>query len=145
MPIQRIAPAEICGYSAGGVSFRGPVRGIYHRRLSSALPLSGRRRGRGRGCTPAPTVLAVFVAGVVEKDLDSLTGLVLPAVPTGDVAFGQTALLHPALGPAQIPGAVQVPRLAALAGFQVLPAGLAVSAAAADFLCTIHKEELPSK
>ena len=90
-------------------------------------------------------VLAVFVAGLAEEELNGPAGLVLSAVPAGDVTSGQAAFLHPTLCPAQIPGAVQVPRLAALAGFQVLPAGLAVSAAAADFLCTIHREELPSK
>lgn len=62
-------------------------------------------------------ILAVFIAGVVEEGLDALAGLVFFAVPAGDVASGQTALLHPALGPAQVPGAVQVSRLAALAGF----------------------------
>ena len=33
-------------------------------------------------------VLAVFVAGVVEKGLDDLAGLILPAVPAGDAASG---------------------------------------------------------
>ena len=55
-------------------------------------------------------VLAVFVAGVVEEGLDGLAGLVLPAVPTGDMASGQAAFLHLALCPAQIPGGVQVSR-----------------------------------
>ena len=90
-------------------------------------------------------VLAVFVAGVAEEGLNGLAGLVLSAVPAGDVASGQTAFLHPAFGPALVPGAVQVPRLAALAGFQILAAGAAVGAAAADFLCTINREELPSE
>ena len=90
-------------------------------------------------------VLSVFVAGVVEKGMDGLAGLVLYAVPTGDVASGQAAFLHFALCPAQIPGAVPVPRLAALAGLFIFTAGLAVCAAAADFLCTIHREELPSE
>ena len=45
-------------------------------------------------------VLAIFVAGVVEEGLDALAGFVLFAVPAGDVASGQTAFLHPALGPA---------------------------------------------
>ena len=49
---------------------------------------------------------------------------------------------HLALCPTQIPGAVQVPRFAALAGFQILPAGLAVGAAAADLLCIVHCDEL---
>ena len=90
-------------------------------------------------------VLAIFVAGVVEEGLDALAGFVLFAVPAGDVASGQTAFLHPALGPAQLPGAVQVSRLAALAGFQVLPTGPAVGAAAADLLCAAHWDALPPK
>ena len=90
-------------------------------------------------------VLAIFVAGVVEEGLDALAGFVLFAVPAGDVASGQTAFLHPALGPAQLPGAVQVSRLTALTGLQIFPAGAAVGAAAADLLCTIHRGAPPSK
>ena len=45
-------------------------------------------------------VLAVFVAGVVEKGLNDLTAVILLAVRTGDVAFSQAAFLHPAFGPA---------------------------------------------
>ena len=90
-------------------------------------------------------VLAIFVAGVVEEGLDAPAGFVLFAVPAGDVASGQTAFLHPALGPAQLPGAVQVSRLAALAGFQVLPTGPAVGAAAADLLRAAHWDALPSE
>ena len=82
-------------------------------------------------------VLAIFVAGVVEEGLDALAGFVLFAVPAGDVASGQTAFLHPALGPAQLPGAIQIPLLAA---FLIFAAGLAVGAAAADFLCALHWE-----
>lgn len=92
-----------------------------------------------------PLVLAVFVAGVVEKGLNDLTAVIFLAVRAGDVAFSQAAFLHPAFGQAQIPGAIQIPLLAALAGFQILPAGPAVGAAAADFLGTIHREELPSE
>ena len=90
-------------------------------------------------------VLAIFVAGVVEEGLDALAGFVLFAVPAGDVASGQTAFLHPALGPAQLPGAVQVSRLTALTGLQIFPAGAAIGAAAADLLCTIHRGAPPSK
>ena len=90
-------------------------------------------------------VLAVFVAGVVKKGLDDLAGLVLPAVPAGDAASGQAALLHFAPGPAQVPGAVQISRLAALAGLPILPAGAAVGAAAADLLCAAHWDALPSR
>lgn len=90
-------------------------------------------------------ILAVFIARVVEEGLDALAGLVLFAVPAGDVASGQTAFLHPALGPAQLPGAVQVSRLAALAGFQILAAGPAVGAAAADLLHAAHWDALPSE
>ena len=90
-------------------------------------------------------VFAVFVARVVEKDLDSLTGLVLSAVPAGDVTSGQAAFLHFALCPAQLPGAVQIARLAALAGLQIFPAGAAVGAAAADLLRAVHRGAPPSK
>ena len=90
-------------------------------------------------------VLAVFVAGVVEKGLDDLAGLVLSAVPAGDVTSGQAAFFHFALCPAQVPGAVQVSRLAALAGLPILPAGAAVGAAAADLLCAAHWDALPPK
>ena len=89
-------------------------------------------------------VLAVFVAGMVEKGLDDLAGLVLPTVSAGDVASGQAAFLHPALCTAQVPGAVQVSRFAALAGLLKFTAGLTVGATATDFLCVIHREEFPS-
>ena len=90
-------------------------------------------------------VLAVFVAGVVEKGLNDLTAVIFLAVRAGDVAFSQAAFLHFAFGPAQAPRAVQIPRFAALAGLLKFTAGLTVGAAAADFLCTIHREELPSE
>ena len=90
-------------------------------------------------------VFGVFVAGVVEKELHDLTAVIFLAVRAGNVAFSQAAFLHPAFGPAQIPGAVQVSRLAALAGFLIFPAGVAVGATATDFLCIIHREELPSE
>lgn len=89
-------------------------------------------------------VLAVFVAGVVEKGLNDLTALIFLAVPTGDIASGQAAFLHPAFGPTQIPGTVQIPRFAALAGLLKFTAGLIVGATATDFLCVIHREEFPS-
>ena len=89
-------------------------------------------------------VLAVFVAGLVEKGLNDLTAVIFLAVCAGDVAFSQAAFLHPAFGPAQIAGAIQIPLLAALAAFLIFAAGLAVGAAAADFLCVIHREEFPS-
>lgn len=60
-------------------------------------------------------VLAVFVAGVVEKGLNDLTAVIFLAVRAGNVAFRQAAFLHPAFGPAQIPRAVRMPRFAALA------------------------------
>ena len=79
-------------------------------------------------------VLAVFVAGVIEKGLNDPTAVIFLAVRAGDVAFSQAAFLHPAFGPAQIPGAVQVSRFAARTGFQILAASSAVGATAADFL-----------
>lgn len=91
----------------------------------------------GADVLPRLLALAVFVAGVVEKRLNDPAGLILPAVPAGNVASGQAAFLL-ALWPAQIPGAVQIPWLAALAGFQILPAGSAVRTAVTVFLCTVH-------
>ena len=90
-------------------------------------------------------VFAVFIAGVVEKGLDDLAGLVLPAVPAGNVALGQTAFLHPALCPAQVPGAVQVSRFAALTDLLIFTAGAAVGAAAANLLRAAHWDALPSE
>ena len=90
-------------------------------------------------------VLAVFVAGVVEKGLNDLTAVIFLAVCAGDVAFRQAAFLHPAFGPTQIPRTVQIPLLTALAGLLKFTAGLAVGATATDFLCVIHREELPSE
>lgn len=90
-------------------------------------------------------VLAVFVAGVGEKGLDDLTAVIFLAVYAGDVAFSQAAFLHPAFGPAQIPRAVQIPQFAALAGLLKFTAGLIVGTTAADFHCTIHRDELPSE
>ena len=83
-------------------------------------------------------VFAVFVAGVVEERLNDFAAVVFFAVPAGDVASGQAAFLHFPSGPAQFPGAVQVPRLTALTGLQILPTGPAVGAAAADLLSVVH-------
>lgn len=79
-------------------------------------------------------VLAVFVAEIVEERLDSLAGLVLRTVYTGDISSGQAAFLHPAFGPAQIPRAVRIPWLVALAGLLKFTAGLTVGTTATDFL-----------
>ena len=89
-------------------------------------------------------VLAVFVAGVVEKGLSDLTVNIFLAVSAGDVTSGQAAFLHPAFSPAQIPGTVQIPLFATLAGLLKFTAGLTVRATTADFLCAIHRDELPS-
>ncbi len=91
----------------------------------------------GADVLPRLLTLAVFVAGVVEKRLNDPAGLILPAVPAGNVASGQAAFLL-ALWPVQIPGAVQIPLLASLADFQILPAGPEVRTAATDFLYTVH-------
>ena len=90
-------------------------------------------------------VFGIVVAGMVEKGLDGLAGFIFSAICAGDVTFSQAAFLHFALCPAQIPGAVQVSRFAALTGLLIFTAGLAVGTTAADFLCTIHREELPSE
>ena len=90
-------------------------------------------------------VFGVFVAGMVDKGLNGLAVFIFLAICAGNVAFSQAAFLHPAFGPAQIPGAVQIPRFAALAGLLKFTAGLTVGAAAADFLCALHREELPSE
>ena len=90
-------------------------------------------------------VFGVFVAGMVEKGLDGLAVFIFSAICAGDVTFGQAAFLHPAFSPAQIPRAVQIPRFATLAGLLKFTAGLAVGTTAANFLCTIHREEFPSE
>ena len=79
-------------------------------------------------------VLAVFVAGVVEKGLNDLTAVIFLTICAGNVTFGQATLLHFASGPVQITGSIQIARLAALAGLLKFTAGLAVGATAADFL-----------
>lgn len=83
-------------------------------------------------------VLGIFVAGVLDKTLDSFTGRIFGAVCAGGEALGQTADLHFASGLSQIPGTIQVSQLAAFAGFQKFSAGFAVRPAAADFFCAIH-------
>ena len=77
--------------------------------------------------------------------MNDFAGLVLPAVPTSDVPFGQAALLRFTFGPAQIPRTVQIPLFATLAGLLKFTASLTVRATATDFLCTIHREEFPSE
>ena len=90
-------------------------------------------------------VFGIFVAGMVEKSLDCLARLVFRTVYTGDISSGQAAFLHPAFGPAQIPGTVQIPLFATLAGLLKFTAGLTVRATTANFLCAIHRGELPSE
>ena len=72
-------------------------------------------------------VFGVFVAGVVDKRLNNLTTVIFLTICAGDVTFGQAAFLHFAFGPAQIPRAVQISRFAALAGFLIFTAGLAIA------------------
>ena len=90
-------------------------------------------------------VFAIFVARVVDKHLNNLAAVLFLAICAGNVTFGQAAFLHFPSGPAQAPRAVQIPRFAALAGLLKFTAGLAVGAAAADFLCTLHRDVLPSE
>ena len=89
-------------------------------------------------------VLAVFVAGVVEKELNDLTAIIFLAVRAGDMAFSQAAFLHPAFSPAQIPRAGRIPRFAAFAGLLLFAAGLTIGTTETDFLYVIHREEFPS-
>ena len=88
-------------------------------------------------------VFGVLVAGMVENRLNGLAAAIFLAICAGDMTFGQAAFLHFASGPAQIPRSVQISRLAALAGFLIFTAGLAVSTAATNFLCAIHRDEFP--
>ena len=82
---------------------------------------------------------------MVDKGLNGLAVFIFLAVSAGNVAFSQAAFLHPAFDPPQIPRAVQIPRFASLAGLFKFTAGLAVGAAAADFICTLHRDVLPSE
>ena len=90
-------------------------------------------------------VFGVFIAGMVDKGLNSLAVFIFLTICAGNVTFGQATLLHFASGPVQITGSIQIARLAALAGLLKFTAGLAVGAAAADFLCALHWEGLPSE
>ena len=82
---------------------------------------------------------------MVDKGLNGLAVFIFLAICAGNVAFSQAAFLHPTLCPAQIPGAVQVSRFAALTGFQILAAGAAVGAVAADLFHAAHWDALPSE
>lgn len=90
-------------------------------------------------------VFGIFVARMVEKGLNGLAVFIFLAICAGDVTFGQAALLHFTFGPAKIPRTVQIPLFATLAGLLKFTAGLTVRATAADFLCVIHREEIPSE
>ena len=90
-------------------------------------------------------IFGVFIAGVMDKRLNGLAAIIFFTIRTGNKTFGQAAFLHFAFRPAQIPGAVQIPQLAALTGLLKFTAGLAVRATTANFLCTIHRDELPSE
>lgn len=142
---QRLLPAEHPAVQRA-VSFRSET--LFRILAISACPVLRRfQEGSvavGTGVFQRLLVLAVFVAGVVEEGLDGLAGLVLLAVSAGDVAFGQTAFLHFTSGPAQVPRTVQIPLFATLAGILKFTAGLAVGAAATNFVCGIHRDELPS-
>ena len=144
--IQRKAPTEICGCSASATAFLVILFGVF---TIGVFPIFS--------CFHEGSIIidvdelqyllvfGVFIAGMVEKGLNGLARLVLRAVYAGDVAFSQAAFLHPAFGPAQIPGTVQIPLFAALAGLLKFTAGLAVGTTAADFHCTIHRDELSSE
>ena len=89
-------------------------------------------------------VFGVFIAGMVDKGLNSLAVFIFLTICAGNVTFGQATLLHFASGPVQITGSIQIARLAALAGLLKFTAGLTVRATTADFLRVIHREEFPS-
>ena len=89
-------------------------------------------------------VFRVFVAGMVEKGLDGLAVFIFLAICACDVTFSPAALLHFTFGLHQIPGTVQIPLFATLAGLLKFTAGLTVGTTATDFLCVIHREEFPS-
>ena len=118
-------PAEICGCSAGTTTFLVVLFGVF---TIGVFPIFSRFHESsiiiGADVLQRLLVLAVFVAGVVEEGLDDLAAVVFFTVPAGDVTSGQAALFHPALCPAQLPGAVQIPRFAALAGLLKFTAGL---------------------
>lgn len=90
-------------------------------------------------------VFGVFVDEGCEKGLDDIAGLVLYAIHACDIASGQVILLHFTFSSAQLLKAIPIPLLAALAGFLIFKARLAVGAAAADFLRAFHKDALPSE
>ena len=144
---KRIAPVDIHGCSAGATAY---FSDLIQSTCYMHFPVF-RRFQEGNVIIGADDVLqrllvlAVFVAGLVEKGLNDLTAVIFLAVCAGDVAFSQAAFLHPAFGPAQIPGAIQIPLLAALAAFLIFAAGLTVGTTAADFHCTIHTDELLSE
>lgn len=90
-------------------------------------------------------VLGIFVAWMVDKRLNGLSAVIFLAICAGNVTFGQAVFLYFTSGPAQIPRAIQIPLLAALAAFLIFAVGLAVGAAAVDFLCALHWEGFPSE
>lgn len=106
---KRIAPVDIHGCSAGATAY---FSDLIQSTCYMHFPVF-RRFQEGNVIIGADDVLqrllvlAVFVAGLVEKGLNDLTAVIFLAVCAGDVAFSQAAFLHPAFGPAQIPGAIQ--------------------------------------
>lgn len=87
------------------------------------------------------SILGVFVAGMMDKSLNDLAGVIVAAIHTGNVSFGQTTFFDFTFCAAQIPGTIQISQLAALAGFLKFTAGHAVCTAATDFFCAIHAHQ----
>lgn len=122
------APADIRERSAGAIAY---FRVLFRVLSICIFPVFCRFQ---KGCVimgadelQCLLVFGIFVAGMVEKSMGSLAGLVLRAVYAGDAAFSQAAFLHPAFGPAQIPRAVQIPLFATLAGLLKFTTGLTVT------------------
>lgn len=86
---QRIAPAEICGCSAGTTAFLVVLFGVF---AIGVFPIFSRFHESsiimGADVLQRLFVLAVFVAGVGEKGLDDLTAIIFLAVSAGDVTSG---------------------------------------------------------
>lgn len=62
-------------------------------------------------------ILGIFVAGVMDKSLNDLAAVIVSSIRAGNISFDQTTSFYFAFCATEIPGTVQIPQLAALAGF----------------------------